>query len=121
MSVFLSFFSCVNKYPSSIIHSYYCVILLWNSPTAHSPSSKELNLFILGRCSIFRALYLGILISLLPASSLNETQNQLTHPRVKILTPPLRKMFFRAFFFIMFSYYPALAFFDMVFIHITHQ
>ena len=120
MSVFLSFLSCVNKYPSSIIHSYYCVILLWNSATAHSLSSKELNLFLLGRCSIFRELYLGILISLLPASSLNESQNQLTHPRVKILTP-LRKMFFRAFFLIMFSYYSALAFFDMVFIQITHQ
>ena len=67
-----------------------CVILLWDSATAHSPSGKEPNPS--GRCPFFRTLHLGIQFSPHPASSLFGTQQQLTHPPVKSSTLPLRKM-----------------------------
>ena len=63
------------------------LLIFWVTPvlgsaTAHSPSGKMLNPLTLPlrRCPFFRALYLGIKISLYPASSLFRTQQQLTHP-----------------------------------------
>ena len=66
-----------------------CVILLWDSATAHSPSGKELNP---SSQEDARFLHLGIQFSLHPASSLFGTQQQLTHPPVKSSTLPLREM-----------------------------
>ena len=66
-----------------------CVILLWDSATAHSPSGKEPNPS--GRCPFFRTLHLGIQFSPHPASSLFGTQQQLTHPPVKSSNFPLLK------------------------------
>ena len=75
------------------------LLIFWVTPvlgsaTAHSPSGKMLNPLTLPlrRCPFFRALYLGIKISLYPASSLFGTQQQLTHPPVKSSTLPFRKM-----------------------------
>ena len=73
--------------------------LVWNSFTTpfldsalvHSPSGKSLS-FLSGRCSFFKALHLGILVSLYHAPSLFGTHHQLTHPPVKSLTLHLRKM-----------------------------
>ena len=69
-----------------------CIIPLWDSATAHSPSGKELNpssqedARFSGRCTstynfyfILRHPFFG-------------TQQQLTHPLVKSSTLPLRKM-----------------------------
>ena len=44
--------------------------------------------FLSGRCPFFRELHLGIKFLLHPASSLFETQQQLTHPPVKSSTLP---------------------------------
>ena len=66
-----------------------CIIPLWDSATAHSPSGKELNP---SSQEDARFLHLGIQFSLHPASSLFGTQQQLTHPPVKSSTLPLRKI-----------------------------
>ena len=68
------------------------VISLWDSAPAHSPSSKELNPSSQEDAHLFRALHIDKLILLYPASSLFETQQQLTHLPVKSLTLPLTKM-----------------------------
>ena len=69
-----------------------CIIPLWDSALAHSPSSKELNPSSQKDVRFFRALYLAIHFSLHPALSLSGTQQQLTQPPVKSSTLPLRKM-----------------------------
>ena len=68
-----------------------CVIPLWDSATAHSPSGKA-QPFLSGGWPFFRALHLGIKFSLHPALSLFGTQQQLTHSQAKRSTFPLRKM-----------------------------
>ena len=75
--------------PWHTIFTSSCVILLWDSATAHSPSGKEPNPS--GRCPFFRTLHLGIQFSPHPASSLFGTQQQLTHPPVKSSAFPLGK------------------------------
>ena len=52
-----------------------CIIPIWDSTTAHSPSDKGLNHFPQEDALFSRALHLGILISLYPTSSLFETQH----------------------------------------------
>ena len=78
--------------------------------------------FLLGRYPFLRALHLDILISLYPASSLFETQHQLTHRPAKSSALPLSNMSVSQGVLqdIMFSYYPALALFNLVLTHITH-
>ena len=69
--------------PRHTIFTSSCVIPLWDSATAHSPSGKELNpssqedTRFSGRCT------LTYRFSLHPASSLFGTQQQLPHPPVK--------------------------------------
>ena len=46
--------------PRHTIFTSSCVIPLWDSATAHSPSVKERKPFLSGRCPFFRALHLGI-------------------------------------------------------------
>ena len=65
-----------------------CIIPLWDSATAHSPSGKELNP---SSQEDARFLHLGIQFSLHPASSLFGTQQQLTHLPVKSSNFPLLK------------------------------
>ena len=74
----------------------------YSSHSRHHPSlglstssltlRKRAQTFLSGRCPFFRALHLGIQLSLHPASSLFGNQQQLTHPPVKSSTLPLRKM-----------------------------
>ena len=68
-----------------------CVIPLWDSATAHSPSGKA-QPFLSGRWPFFRALHVGIKFSLHPALSLFGTQQQVIHPPAKSSTFPLMKM-----------------------------
>ena len=103
--------------PRHTILTSSCVIPLWDSATAHSPSGKELNpssqedTRFSGRCTLTYRFSLHPASSLFgtqqqlthppvksssfhlcPASSLFGTQQQLTHPPVKSSTLPLRKM-----------------------------
>ena len=70
--------------PRHTIFTSYCVIPLWDSATAHSTSSKELNTLPLRKMP--RALYLGIQFLFHPAPFLFGTQQQLTLPLVKSST-----------------------------------
>ena len=71
--------SCSLRHPSLVLHTSSFTLQLRAQP------------FPQGRRSFFRALHIGKLISLYPASSLFETQQQLTHPLVKSSTLPFRK------------------------------
>ena len=74
-----------------VIHLILCVIPLWDSATAHSPSGKELNHSSHEDTRFFRALHLGIQFSLRLVVSLFGTQQQPTQPPVKSLNFPLWK------------------------------
>ena len=69
-----------------------CIIPLWDSAPAHSPFGKELSPSSQEDAHFFRALHIGKLTLLYPASSLFGTQHQLTHPPVKSSTLPVSKI-----------------------------
>ena len=71
--------------PGHTIFTLSCVISLWDSPTTHSPSGKELNR------SSQEDDHLGIQISFYLVLSLFRTQQQLTQPLVKSSSFPLWK------------------------------
>ena len=112
---------------------FLCLFCRHFSPSLHHPSLGLCNIkltlqqrvqpFLLARCPFLRALNLDILISLYPASSLFEIQHQLTYRPVKSSGLPLRSMSVSqgVLLDIMFSYYPVLVLFNLVFTHITHQ
>ena len=84
---FSIFFVCL-----AVILLVPCVIPLWDSAAAHSPSGKELNpspqedARFSGRCTLAYNFLLH------PASSIFGTQQQLTHPPVKSSTLLLKKI-----------------------------
>ena len=75
----------------------FLMILFYSSHSLRHPSlglntssltlRQRAQVFLPGRYPFFRALRLGILISLYHVSSFFETQHQLTHPPIKGLNP----------------------------------
>ena len=77
--------------PRHTIFTSSCVIPLWNSATAHSPSGKKLNPSSQEDTRFSGCCTLAYKFSLHPASSLLGTQQQLPHPPVKSSSFPLWK------------------------------
>ena len=86
--IFLFYFLRLSCSHSSHSLRHPSLVLSTSSLTLHERTQP----FLSGWCPFSMALHIGKLISLYPPSSLFGTQQQLTHPPVKISTLLLRKM-----------------------------
>ena len=106
--------------PWHTIFTSSCVIPLWDSTTAHSPSGKELNTSSQEDANISGCYTLPCKFHfILRNPSLGLSDSSLTLRERTLLFPFERIMFLRTCCCVMFSYYPNWALFNLILTHIT--